>query len=156
MRAGLGYDVHKLVEGLPLVLGGVNIPFHRGLEGHSDADVLCHAITDAVLGAAALGDIGIHFPDDDPRYNNISSLFLLQKAVHLCHGRGFSLVNIDSILVAERPKLAPYLYQMTVNLAETTGLPPSSICVKATTTEGLGFVGKEEGMEARAVVLLTS
>lgn len=156
MRVGLGYDVHKLVPGLPLILGGVNIPFHRGLKGHSDADVLSHAIIDAVLGAAALGDIGMHFPDNDSQYYKISSLILLQKAVYFCREKGFSPVNIDAVIAAERPKLAPYFHQMTVNLAETTGLPPSKICVKATTTEGLGFVGKEEGMEARAIVLLTS
>ncbi|NLC11917.1 MAG: 2-C-methyl-D-erythritol 2,4-cyclodiphosphate synthase [Firmicutes bacterium] len=156
MRIGLGYDVHKLVPGLPLILGGVNIPFHCGLEGHSDADVLVHAIIDACLGAAALGDIGIHFPDSDARYKNISSLFLLQKVSALLRDEGFQIENIDSVIVAQRPKLSPYYAQMISNIAKAAKLSPSRVNVKATTAEGLGFTGQELGLEAKAIVLLTS
>lgn len=154
MRVGFGYDVHAFVTDRPLILGGVEIPHTHGLLGHSDADVLLHAICDALLGAAALGDIGRHFPDSDPAYKGISSLILLQKTVELVFGRGFSISNIDTTLVLQKPKLAAHIPQMVREIARVTGLAETAVNVKATTTERLGFAGREEGVAAYAVVLL--
>ena len=153
-RIGMGYDVHRLVEGRKLVLGGVQIPYELGLLGPSDADVLLHAIMDALLGAAALGDIGKHFPDTDPRYAGISSLLLLQEVGKLLSGRGYAIGNIDAVIIAQRPKLAPYREEMRMRIAKTLGISPEQISVKATTEEGLGFTGRGEGICAQAVALL--
>jgi 2-C-methyl-D-erythritol 2,4-cyclodiphosphate synthase len=154
MRVGFGYDVHAFVDNRPLVLGGVEIPHRRGLLGHSDADVLLHAICDALLGAAALGDIGCHFPDSDPAYKGISSLILLERTVTLIRERGLDLKNIDTTLVLQQPRLASYIPQMVENISKTANVVRSRINVKATTTERLGFTGREEGIAAYAVVLL--
>ncbi len=154
MRVGLGYDAHRLVEGRPLVLGGVRIPYHLGLAGHSDADVLSHAIGDALLGAVGAGDLGTHFPDRDPAYRNISSLVLLKRIITLVKARGFKPVNVDAVVVAQEPRLAPYLEEMIANLAPILGLAPEAINLKATTTEHLGFTGRGEGIAAYAVVLV--
>lgn len=154
MRIGIGYDVHQLVEGRKLVLGGVSIPFEKGLLGHSDADVLVHAINDALLGACALGDIGKHFPDTDPAYKDISSIKLLKRVKDLLSVHGYKVVNIDSVICAERPKLAPYIDEMRKNIAETLSIAVDRVSVKATTTEGLGFEGKGEGISAQAVCLI--
>lgn len=154
MRAGIGYDVHRLTAGRPLVLGGIRVPFDRGLEGHSDADVLVHAIVDAMLGALALGDIGQHFPDSDPRWKDASSLVFLEHARKLLAERGYRVVNVDAVILAQRPKLAAFLPQMAEQIARTLHLETGEVSVKATTTEGLGFVGREEGMAAQAVVLI--
>ena len=154
MRIGTGYDVHRLDAGLPLWIGGVNIPHTHGLVGHSDADVLLHAICDALLGAAALGDIGKHFPDTDPKYKGISSLLLLSHVGTLLHAHGYRVENIDSTIVAQRPKMAPHIEQMRRNIAETLGIDVECVSVKATTTEHLGFEGREEGISAQAVALL--
>lgn len=154
MRIGSGYDVHALGEGLPLWIGGVEVPHTHGLVGHSDADVLLHAICDALLGAAALGDIGKHFPDTDPQYKGISSLKLLAHVGRLLTEQGYSIGNIDSTVVAQRPKLAPYILQMRQNIADTLGIDISQVSVKATTTEHLGFEGRQEGISAQAVALL--
>ena len=151
MRVGHGYDVHKLVEGRDLILGGVNIPHYKGVLGHSDADVLVHAIMDALLGACALGDIGRHFPDTDDSYKGISSIILLRKVASLIKDHGYSVVNIDSTLVLQRPKVAAYISQMEKNIAEVLGLEENRVNVKATTEEGLGFTGSEEGAAAYAV-----
>jgi 2-C-methyl-D-erythritol 2,4-cyclodiphosphate synthase len=156
VRVGIGYDVHRLVEGRELIVGGVRIPFHLGLLGHSDADVLLHAIKDALLGAAALGDIGQHFPDSDPRYKGISSLFLLEKVGELLKEVGFSPNNIDAVIVAERPKFAPYIPEMRRNIAQALGLAGEQVNVKATTTEGLGFTGDGRGIAGYAVATITS
>ena len=154
MRIGTGYDVHALGEGLPLWIGGVLVPHTHGLIGHSDADVLLHAICDALLGAAALGDIGKHFPDTDPQYKGISSLKLLSHVGRLLNEQGYTIGNIDSTVVAQRPKLAPYILQMRKNIADTLGIDLSQVSVKATTTEHLGFEGRQEGISAQAVALL--
>ena len=154
MRIGSGYDVHRLKEGRKLVLGGVEIPFEKGLDGHSDADVLVHAVMDALLGAAALPDIGQLFPDRDPKYEGISSLLLLKKVGARVKAAGYRVGNIDSTLIAEKPKIAPYRDEMRKNLAEALGIPLSDVNVKATTEEGLGFTGTGEGMAAMAVALL--
>lgn len=154
MRIGTGYDVHKLQEGLPLWIGGVRIEHTHGLLGHSDADVLLHAICDALLGAAALGDIGKHFPDTDPAYKGISSLKLLQHVGLLLRTHGYTIGNIDSTVVAQRPKMAPHIPQMRQNIADTLGINVNQVSVKATTTEHLGFEGREEGISAQAVALL--
>ena len=154
MRVGFGYDVHAFVEDRPLMLGGVRIPHTHGLLGHSDADVLLHAICDALLGAAALGDIGRHFPDSDPAYKGISSMLLFERTVELIRERGFRPHNIDTTLVLQRPKLAPHIPAMVDQISRAAGLPASSVNVKATTTERLGFTGREEGVAAYAVVLL--
>jgi 2-C-methyl-D-erythritol 2,4-cyclodiphosphate synthase len=154
MRIGTGYDVHRLGEGLPLWLGGVQVPHHHGLIGHSDADVLLHAICDALLGAAALGDIGKHFPDTDPQYKGISSLKLLAHVGVLLREHGYTVGNIDATVVAQCPKLAPYIQQMRSNIADTLGIAVDLVSVKATTTEHLGFEGREEGISAQAVALL--
>ncbi len=154
MRVGLGYDVHRLVEGRDLILGGVKIPYEKGLLGHSDADVLLHALTDALLGAAALGDIGRHFPDTDERYRGISSLILLEKAYTLIKERGYSLGNADMVLILQKPKLKEYIPFMEENIAEALSCEKERISVKATTEEGLGFTGQGEGVSAKAIVLL--
>jgi len=156
MKIGIGYDVHALVESRPLILGGVNIPHSKGLHGHSDADVLVHAIIDAMLGACALGDIGQHFPDTDPRYLGISSLELLAQVAALIKKQGYKLGNLDSIVVAQKPKLAPYIEQMRLNIAGVLQVDPAVVSIKATTSEHLGFTGREEGISAQAVVLLIS
>ena len=153
-RIGHGYDVHRLTEGRPLVLGGVEIPYERGLLGHSDADVLTHAAMDAILGALALGDIGQHFPDSDPTYKGISSILLLEKVADLMRDEGYNLGNIDITVLAEEPKLAGYIPTMRETLAEALSVPVTSVSIKATTEEGLGFTGAGEGIAAHAVVLL--
>lgn len=155
MRIGQGYDVHKLAENRPLVLGGVTLPYEKGLLGHSDADVLVHAVMDALLGAAALGDIGQHFPDSDPAYKGISSIELLKKTGGLLDDRGYIIENIDSTVIAQSPRLAPYRAQMAENIAVALGLDSSRVSVKATTEEGLGFTGRGEGISAQAITLLT-
>lgn len=154
IRIGTGYDVHRLVEGLPLWIGGVQIPHTHGLLGHSDADVLIHAVCDALLGAAALGDIGKHFPDTDPQYKGISSVILLTHVGKLLKEKGYTVGNIDSTIVAQRPKLAPYIQQMRQAMADALGIDVEQISVKATTTERLGFEGREEGISAQAIALL--
>jgi 2-C-methyl-D-erythritol 2,4-cyclodiphosphate synthase len=154
MRIGTGYDVHRLQEGLPLWIGGVRIEHTHGLLGHSDADVLLHAICDALLGAAALGDIGKHFPDTDPAYKGINSLKLLAHVGTLLKEHGYSVGNIDSTVVAQRPKMAPHIHQMRQNIADTLGISVDQVSVKATTTERLGFEGREEGISAQAVALI--
>ena len=155
MRIGQGYDVHKLVQGRDLILGGVNIPYEKGLLGHSDADVLVHAVMDALLGAAALGDIGQHFPDTDPAYKGISSIELLKKVGELLDGKGYVVENIDATIIAQRPKLAQYRPQMAANIADALHLDVSRVSVKATTEEGLGFTGTGEGISSQAITLLT-
>jgi 2-C-methyl-D-erythritol 2,4-cyclodiphosphate synthase len=172
IRIGHGFDVHRLVAERPLVLGGVTIPHAFGLLGHSDADVLLHAISDAVLGALGLGDIGQHFPDTDPAYQGVSSMLLLEHVFDLARKRGFRVGNLDHVfdlarkrgfrvgnldatIVAERPKLAPFIAEMTANIARTCQVPGECVNVKATTTEGLGFTGRGEGIAAHAVVLMT-
>lgn len=154
MRIGHGYDVHRLAEGRSLILGGVQIPYARGLDGHSDADVLTHAVMDALLGAAALGDIGRHFPDSDPAYLGISSLVLLDAVWKLVSEKGYRLGNLDVTVLAQKPKLAPYLPQMRINLALVLDVDPEQINIKATTEEHLGFTGREEGIACHAVCLL--
>jgi len=154
LRIGHGYDVHRLVEGRPLILGGVEIPWERGLLGHSDADVLTHAVMDALSGAARLGDIGSLFPDTDPAYAGISSLKLLAEVGRLLGEKGYVVVNVDATLLAQRPKVAPYKQQMARNLADALGIEAEQVNVKATTEEGLGFTGDGSGMAAHAVVLL--
>ncbi|MGB5986855.1 MAG: 2-C-methyl-D-erythritol 2,4-cyclodiphosphate synthase [Desulfobacterales bacterium] len=154
LRVGLGYDVHRLVAGRPLVLGGVTIPHTHGLLGHSDADVLTHAIMDALLGAAGLGDIGRHFPDSDERYRGISSLDLLRRVYELITQKGFRPVNLDATLMAQAPRIVPHASAMQHNIARILGLDPQRINIKATTTEGLGFVGRKEGMAAQCAALL--
>ena len=155
MRVGIGYDVHQLVEGRDLILGGVKIPHHKGLLGHSDADVLIHSIMDALLGAAALGDIGHHFPDDDVAYKGISSLELLNKVSGLLEENRFVIENIDSTIIAQSPKLKPYIQEMTENIAKVLEINIDQVNVKATTEEGLGFTGREEGIAAQAICSLT-
>ena len=154
MRIGQGYDVHRLAEGRKLILGGVDIPWERGLLGHSDADVLTHAVMDALLGAAALGDIGTHFPDSDPAYAGADSLKLLEHVAKLLGERGFSIKNVDATVLAQKPKLAPHIPRMRENLARAMGVGPEQVNVKATTEEGLGFTGSGEGMAAHAVCLI--
>ncbi len=154
MRVGLGYDLHPLVVGRPLVLGGVEIAYPRGLDGHSDADVLTHALIDALLGAAALGTIGEHFPDDDSRYEGISSLELLAMAANMVEEAGFSVINVDSVVVAEEPRLQSHLTAMALNLADRLGIDQGCVGVKATSPEGLGSLGRRDGIAAQAVVLL--
>jgi 2-C-methyl-D-erythritol 2,4-cyclodiphosphate synthase len=154
MRIGLGYDVHKLVEDRLLILGGIDIPSEKGLMGHSDADVLIHAICDALLGAAGLGDIGMHFPDSDPAFKDISSIKILRKTLQMVRSKGFSVVNIDTVIFAEIPKLSPYRQSMQTTLAAALELEPQHINIKATTTEGLGMIGRGEGIGAMAVALI--
>jgi len=155
MRIGLGYDAHRLIEGRDLMLGGVKIPFHLGLLGHSDADVLIHAIIDALLGAAKLGDIGRNFPDTDEKYRGIVSTLLLRETAQLLASAGYRIVNIDTTIVSQNPKLAPYLPEMEKNVSHTLGVDADCINIKATTEEGMGFTGSEEGMAAYAVCLIT-
>ncbi len=155
-RSGIGYDIHPLVAGRKLVLGGVRVPYARGLKGHSDADVLLHAIADAVLGAAGQGDIGEHFPDTDKRYRGISSLVLLGKVRQKVDAKGFKVANIDCVLLAEEPKISPYKSAMKKNIAKALGIGPAQVNVKATTNEKLGFIGRKEGMAAFATALVYS
>ena len=154
MRVGMGYDVHKLTEGRKLILGGVDIPWEKGLLGHSDADVLIHAVMDALLGAAALGDIGKHFPDTDPAYKGISSIRLLVHVAGLLRENGYEVGNIDATVIAQKPKMAPHIPQMRKNMAEALGISESKINIKATTEEGLGFTGSGEGISSQAICLL--
>lgn len=156
MRIGMGYDVHKLVEGRKLIMGGVEIPYEKGLLGHSDADVLLHAIMDALLGAAALGDIGKHFPDTDDAYKGISSIKLLEKVGELLEENCFFVENIDATIIAQAPKMRPHIDQMREHIAAALGIEVGQVNVKATTEEGLGFTGSGEGISAQAVCLLTS
>ena len=154
MRVGIGYDIHRLVEGRPLILGGVPIAHEKGLLGHSDADVLVHAMCDALLGAAGLGDIGVHFPDTDPQFKNISSLKLLSQSCQMLTEKGFRIINLDSIIFAEAPKIGSYRYEMQNILAKEINIAPNGVNIKATTTEGLGVIGKGEGIGAMCVALL--
>jgi 2-C-methyl-D-erythritol 2,4-cyclodiphosphate synthase len=153
-RIGHGYDVHRLVEGRPLILGGVNVPYELGLLGHSDADVLTHAVMDALLGAAALGDIGRHFPDSDEAYRGADSLMLASRVAKLLGENGYRIVNVDATLIAQRPKIAPFMEQMRANLASALGVEVGQINIKATTEEHLGFTGEGLGMAAHAVCLI--
>jgi 2-C-methyl-D-erythritol 2,4-cyclodiphosphate synthase len=154
MRVGIGYDIHRLVQGRPLILGGVPIAHEKGLLGHSDADVLVHAICDALLGAGGLGDIGLHFPDTDPQYKDISSLKLLSKTCQMLTEKGFHILNLDSIIFAEAPKLDSYRSEMQTSSAKTMNIALGGINIKATTTEGLGVIGKGEGIGAMCVALI--
>lgn len=154
MRIGQGYDVHQLVAGRRLVIGGVDIPYEKGLLGHSDADVLLHAICDALLGAAALGDIGRHFADTDAKYRNIDSRILLRESLHLVREQGYRVANVDATIIAQAPKMAPHIAQMVENIAADLRVERSAVNVKATTTEKLGLTGRGEGIAAQAVVLL--
>lgn len=154
LRIGTGYDVHRFAAGRPLSLGGVNVPFEKGLLGHSDADVLLHAIGDALLGALALGDLGKHFPDTDPQFENADSKKLLSHIHRLVKDRGYKVVNLDAVVVAERPKIAPHLPAMRTAIAGLLNVALDQVSIKATTSEGLGFIGREEGIAANAVVLL--
>ena len=156
MRIGTGYDVHKLVEGRKLILGGVEIPYEKGLLGHSDADVLVHAIMDALLGAAALGDIGLHFPDSDAAYKGADSLRLARRVSEILAENGYLIENVDSTVIAQAPKLRPYIDQMRRNIADALEIDVASVSVKATTEEHLGFTGRGEGISAQAVALITS
>ena len=154
MRIGMGYDVHRLVEGRKMILGGVEIPFEKGLLGHSDADVLTHAIMDSLLGAAALGDIGKHFPDTDPAYKGISSIKLLEHVGRLLEENLYLIGNIDATIIAQRPKVGPYREEMRENIAKALKIPVDKVSIKATTEEGLGFTGREEGIAAQSIALL--
>ena len=154
MRIGQGYDVHALVEGRKLVIGGVEIPYGKGLAGHSDADVLLHAICDALLGAAALGDIGSHFPDSHPEYQDVDSRVLLRATAKKVAAAGFKIVNIDSTIVAQAPRMAPHVARMTGNIASDLDINPAAVSVKATTTENLGYIGRGEGIAAQAIALI--
>ena len=154
MRIGTGYDVHKLVEGRKLIMGGVEIPYEKGLLGHSDADVLVHAIMDALLGAAALGDIGKHFPDTDPKYKGADSLMLMREVKRILSDEGYEIENVDSTIIAQAPKMKPHIEEMRQNIAEALSLDISQVSVKATTEERLGFTGRGEGISAQAVALI--
>lgn len=154
MRIGHGYDVHKLAENRELIIGGVNIPYEKGLLGHSDADVLLHAICDSLLGAAALGDIGKHFPDTDPEFRGIDSMLLLKNVAELLKEKGYKIINIDATVLAQRPKLSPYILKMRENIASVVGVDADCVSVKATTEEGLGFTGEGLGIAAHAVCLI--
>lgn len=154
MRIGMGYDVHKLVEDRKLILGGVDIPYEKGLLGHSDADVVVHAIMDALLGAAALGDIGKHFPDTDDRYKGISSIKLLHHVGELLRENNFKIGNIDATIICQKPKLAPFMDEMVKNVAKALNIEESRVCIKATTEEGLGFTGEGLGISSQAIALL--
>ena len=153
-RIGFGYDVHRLAAGKTLMLGGIDIPHDMGAVGHSDADVLLHAVIDALLGALALGDIGTHFPDSDPAYKGIASTSMLQKTIEMLRTRGYEVVNLDSTVCLQTPKIAPRIPEMRRHIATVLGVDPSQVSVKATTEEGLGFTGREEGVSATAVVLV--
>jgi 2-C-methyl-D-erythritol 2,4-cyclodiphosphate synthase len=150
----MGYDVHKLVEGRKLIMGGVDIPYEKGLLGHSDADVLLHAIMDSLLGAAALGDIGKHFPDNDDKYKGISSILLLKEVGKLVNEKGFEIENIDSTIIAQRPKMAPHISTMVKNISDALEISEDKVNVKATTEEGLGFTGRGEGISSQSICLL--
>ncbi|WP_279381248.1 2-C-methyl-D-erythritol 2,4-cyclodiphosphate synthase [Clostridium pascui] len=154
MRVGIGYDVHKLVNGRKLILGGVHIPYEKGLLGHSDADVLIHAIMDSILGASALGDIGKHFPDTKEEYNGIDSLKLLKEVSKLIMEKNFKIVNIDSIIIAQSPKMAPYIETMKANISNILGIHANQVNIKATTEEGLGFTGRREGIAAQSICMI--
>ena len=154
-RVGQGYDIHRLVPGRPLILAGLAIPFEKGLEGHSDADVLVHAVIDALLGAAALGDIGNHFPDTDPQFKDADSMELLRKTVNTLNGEGYAIVNVDSTVIAETPKLSAHIETMRANLAEALGLDPQFVSIKAKTNEGVGPEGRGESIRVHAIALLT-
>lgn len=154
MRIGMGYDVHRLVENRDLIIGGVNIPYERGLAGHSDADVLIHAIMDSILGAAALGDIGKHFPDTDPQYKGASSIALLKHVSGLIKEKGYEIINIDATIIAQSPKMAPHIWAMRENIAKALNIDVDQVNVKATTEEGLGFTGKGEGISSQSICLL--
>jgi 2-C-methyl-D-erythritol 2,4-cyclodiphosphate synthase len=156
MRVGIGYDVHRLRRGRKLILGGIEIPFDKGLEGHSDADVLTHALCDAILGAGGLGDIGMHFPDSDPQFKDISSIFLLERVNEMIRQQGYAVLNADTIIVAERPKIQPYRDRIRDNLSKSLNIKPNCINIKATTTEGIGMMGKGEGIGAMCVVMIGS
>jgi len=156
MRIGFGFDVHQLVENATFTLGGIVIPHHKGASGHSDADTLIHAICDALLGAVNLGDIGMHFPDTDPELKDIDSKILLRKVIQLVSQKGYRIVNIDSTVCLQQPKLRPYIPQMQETLAQTMNIPVDNISIKATTTEKLGFTGREEGVSAYAIALVDS
>lgn len=156
MRIGLGFDVHAFISGRPLVLGGIKIPFELGLAGHSDADVLLHAVSDALLGAAGEYDIGHHFPDTDPTWEGVSSLTILRRVSHIVRAAGYKIVNIDSVVIAQRPKLSPYVENMRSAIATALNITTEQVMIKATTTERLGFTGREEGIAAQAVCLLKS
>ncbi|MCD7836734.1 MAG: 2-C-methyl-D-erythritol 2,4-cyclodiphosphate synthase [Lachnospiraceae bacterium] len=156
MRIGMGYDVHRLADGRSLIIGGVKLPYEKGLLGHSDADVLLHAVMDALLGAAALGDIGKHFPDTDPAYKGISSMLLLERVGELLEENSFLIENIDATIIAQEPKMRPYIDEMRKNIAKALSIYIEQVNVKATTEEGLGFTGTGEGISAQAVCMLTS
>ena len=153
-RIGNGYDVHRLIKGRKLILGGVDIPHGLGLDGHSDADVLCHAVCDSLLGACGAGDLGKYFPDTDNKWKGVSSLALLKKTKEIISERGYRIINTDATIVAQQPKLTPHIEAMIINIAKTLKIDPSQVSVKATTTESLGFAGREEGIAVHAVVLL--
>jgi 2-C-methyl-D-erythritol 2,4-cyclodiphosphate synthase len=153
-RVGIGFDAHRLVKGRPLIIGGVRIPYDLGLSGHSDADVLTHAIIDGILGALAMGDIGIHFPDDDPAYKDVDSTILLRRVMELAKKEGYRINNLDNTIVAEMPKLAPHIPGMIERLSRVLEILPSQINIKATTTEGMGFCGRGEGISAYSIVSL--
>ena len=154
MRIGYGYDVHRLVEGRKLIIGGVDIPYEKGLLGHSDADVLLHAVMDSLLGAAALGDIGKHFPDSDVKYKGISSIKLLKEVLALINNNNYCIINLDATIIAQKPKMRPYIDQMRCNIAKALEIDIENVNVKATTEEGLGFTGREEGIAANCVCLI--
>ena len=154
MRIGQSIDIHQLVEGRPLILGGVEIPYEKGLKGHSDADVLLHAIIESIIGAMGLGDIGKHFPDTDPQYKGISSMLLLQHTYDMMKQNGYTIGNIDATIIAQKPKLAPYREQMIKNVAKALNINENQVCIKATTEEGLGFTGEGLGISSQAIVLL--
>ncbi|MBU3108538.1 2-C-methyl-D-erythritol 2,4-cyclodiphosphate synthase [Clostridium gasigenes] len=156
MRIGMGYDVHRLVENRDLILGGVTIPYKKGLLGHSDADVLVHAVIDSLLGATALGDIGTHFPDTDPKYKNISSIDLLKEVGILIHTNGYSINNIDSTIIAQAPKMSPHIQTMRENISKALNITLDKINIKATTEEGLGFTGTGEGISSQSICLVTN
>jgi len=153
-QVGIGYDAHKFIDGRPLILGGVTIPYEKGLLGHSDADALCHAISDAILGAAVLGDMGKYFPDSDPQWKNADSLDMLKVCARMAQAKGWKVGNVDATIVCQKPKLAPYLVSMSQMIEETLGIGPDRVNVKAKTTEGMGFEGREEGLSVQAVVLI--
>ena len=154
VRTGIGYDIHRLAEGRPLILGGVEIAFEKGLLGHSDADVLAHSICDALLGAACLGDIGSHFPDSDPAFSGVSSIDLLSRVVAMVHERGYQVANVDAVVLAERPKLAPYIPAIRDRLAGVLGVEIDRVSVKAKTCEGLGSIGRGEAIAAHSIALI--
>ncbi len=155
-KIGSGWDVHGFTKGRDLILGGVRIPFEKGLKGHSDADVLLHSVCDAILGAAGLGDIGEHFPDNDPQFKGISSIILLERCGHLLSGKGYCVANIDATIIAQVPKISPFKKQMEEKIAATLNIDPMVVNVKATTTEKLGFIGREQGIAAHSTILVSA